>query len=75
VRALLPKVQKPTLVVHSRNDTRIPFAIGRELAANIPNARFLPLESRNHLVLEQEKAWPRFLSEVSKFLRSDAVAS
>ena len=74
VRALLPRVRTPTLVSHSRNDARIPFEIGRELAANIPNARFLPLESRNHLILEQEKAWPRFLSEVSDFLRSDAAA-
>ena len=73
VRALLPRVHTPTLISHSRNDARIPFEIGRELAASIPNARFLPLESRNHLVLEQEKAWPRFFSEVSDFLRSDAV--
>jgi pimeloyl-ACP methyl ester carboxylesterase len=73
VRALLPQVSTPTLVSHSRNDARIPFENGRELAASIPNARFVPLESRNHLVLEQEKAWPRFLSEVTEFLRSDAV--
>jgi len=73
VRALLPRVQTPTLISHSRNDARIPFEIGRELAASIPNARFLPLESRNHLILEQEKAWPRFISEVTDFLRSDAV--
>lgn len=73
VRALLPQVQTPTLVTHSRNDARVPFDLGRELAAGIPNARFLPLESRNHLVLEQEKAWPRFLSEVSDFLRSDGA--
>ena len=73
VRALLPQVLTPTLVSHSRNDARIPFENGRDLAANLPNARFVPFESRNHLVLEQEKAWPRFLSEVSDFLRSDAV--
>ena len=54
VRGLLPKVTAPTLVSHSRSDARIPFDIGRKLAAGIPNARFLPLESRNHLVLEQE---------------------
>ncbi len=76
LRALLSpaRIQTPTLISHSRNDARIPFEIGRELAASIPNARFLPLESRNHLVLEQEKAWPRFLSEVSDFLLSDAAA-
>jgi class 3 adenylate cyclase/pimeloyl-ACP methyl ester carboxylesterase len=69
-RSLLPQVSTPTLVNHSRNDARIPFENGRELAASIPNARFVALESRNHLVLEQEKAWPRFLAEVSDFLNA-----
>lgn len=73
VRDLLPRVRTPTLVTHSRNDARIPFGLGRELAAGIPNARFVPLDSRNHLVLEQDDAWARFVSEITAFLlgRSD----
>jgi class 3 adenylate cyclase/pimeloyl-ACP methyl ester carboxylesterase len=71
VRALLSQVETPTLVTHSRNDARIPFEKGRELAASIPNARFVPLDTRNHLVVEQDKAWPRLLSEITDFLRSD----
>jgi hypothetical protein len=49
VRDLLPKVSMPTLVVHYRNDRFIPFEAGRELAAGIPGARFVPLEGDAHL--------------------------
>jgi pimeloyl-ACP methyl ester carboxylesterase len=49
VRDLLPKVSVPTLVVHYRNDRFIPFEAGRELAAGIPGARFVPLEGDAHL--------------------------
>jgi pimeloyl-ACP methyl ester carboxylesterase len=49
VRDLLPKVGVPTLVVHYRNDRSIPFEAGRELAAGIPGARFVPLEGDAHL--------------------------
>jgi pimeloyl-ACP methyl ester carboxylesterase len=48
VRDLLPKVRVPTLVVHYRNDRAIPFEAGRELAAGIPGARFVPLEGDAH---------------------------
>jgi len=71
VAELLPKIEAPTLVSHCRNDARVPFKNGLELAAGIPKARFVPRESNNHLVLEQEKAWSRILSEVSKFLGSN----
>ena len=49
VRDLLPKVSVPTLVVHYRNDRYIPFEAGRELAAGIPGARFVPLEGDAHI--------------------------
>ena len=65
---LLPQVQVPTLVLHCREDGVVPFDEGRRMAAMIPNARFVPLEGRNHLMLEDEPAWPRFLSEVRSFL-------
>ena len=54
---LLPKVRTPTLIFHSRDDQAVPFAQGEELAAGIPGARFMPLESRNHILLETEPAW------------------
>jgi hypothetical protein len=49
MRDLLPKISVPTLVVHYRNDRMIPFEAGRELAARIPGARFVPLEGDAHI--------------------------
>ena len=74
VTALLPQVRVPTLVMHSRHETRVPFEQGRRLAAGIPGARFVPLESRNHLILEDEPAFPRFLEEIKAFVKPDIAA-
>jgi len=48
---LLSRVTAPTLVIHRRGDAVVPFEMGREIAAGIPGARFLPLEGRNHAAL------------------------
>jgi pimeloyl-ACP methyl ester carboxylesterase/DNA-binding winged helix-turn-helix (wHTH) protein len=69
VRADAAKVRAPTLVLHARGDGMIPFEIGRQMAAQIPGARFVPLDSRNHVLLESEPAWARFVHEVREFLR------
>lgn len=63
----LPQVRVPTLVLHARNDKMAPFEAGRQIAALIPDARFVPIESNNHLLQENEPAWPRFLSEIHRF--------
>jgi DNA-binding winged helix-turn-helix (wHTH) protein/pimeloyl-ACP methyl ester carboxylesterase len=70
VSDLLPQVRVPTLVLHCRNDAAVTFDEGRRLAAGIPGARFVALESRNHLVLENEAAWSRLLEEIAAFLKS-----
>jgi pimeloyl-ACP methyl ester carboxylesterase len=72
VRAEAATVRAPTLVLHARSDAMIPFEMGRQLAALIPYARFVLLDSRNHVLLEIEPAWSRFLDEVRAFLESDA---
>jgi class 3 adenylate cyclase/pimeloyl-ACP methyl ester carboxylesterase len=54
VTQLLPQVRAPTLVIHRRGDTAVPFESGRELATGIPGARFLPLDGRNHWPLPSE---------------------
>jgi class 3 adenylate cyclase/pimeloyl-ACP methyl ester carboxylesterase len=68
VTSLLAQVTAPTLVMHARHDARVPFEAGRRMAAGIPGARFVPLEGRNHLILESEPAFPRFLDEMRAFL-------
>ena len=65
---LLGKVQAPTLVLHSRDDDVIPIAEGHILAAGIPKAQFVELDSQNHILLETEPAWERFCSEVLDFM-------
>jgi pimeloyl-ACP methyl ester carboxylesterase len=57
--------------MHARYDARVPFESGRRLAAGIPGARFVPLESRNHVMLEGEPALARFLEELRSFLGAD----
>jgi pimeloyl-ACP methyl ester carboxylesterase len=69
IRPLLAQVRVPTLVLHCRNDVAVPFDEGRELAAGIPGAQLVPLEGQNHLILEEEPAFSRFLDEVRSFLR------
>ncbi len=64
----LSQVAVPTLVLHCRDDAVAPFEEGRRMAAMIPGARFVALEGRNHLILEDEPAWPRFINEVWAFL-------
>ena len=64
----LPRVRAPTLVVHSRGDARVPLEQGRLLAARIPDARFIELDSLNHLLLEHEPAWERFRVVIGEFL-------
>jgi pimeloyl-ACP methyl ester carboxylesterase/DNA-binding CsgD family transcriptional regulator len=49
VRGELERVQAPTLVVHRRSDRAIPYRLGRELAAAIPQAALVPLEGSAHL--------------------------
>lgn len=68
VRHLLPQVQVPTLVLHARDDQRIPLECSRELAADIPNARLVTLESRSHIILGDEPAWQTCMTEIRRFL-------
>lgn len=67
VKDLLSRVRVPTLVLHARDDELVPLAEGRKLAAGIPNARFVELDSANHILLEHEPAWQTFREQVLAF--------
>jgi pimeloyl-ACP methyl ester carboxylesterase len=73
VRDLLEQVNVPTMVLHCRGDAVVPFDSGRQLAAAIPNARFVALDGSNHVILKEDKCWPRFLSEVRGFLAKNSI--
>jgi pimeloyl-ACP methyl ester carboxylesterase/DNA-binding CsgD family transcriptional regulator len=68
VSDLAPQVRARTLVMHARDDRVVPMQEGRLLAALIPDARFVLLESANHILLEHEPAWDAFLAEIAAFL-------
>lgn len=65
---LAEQLQVPTLVLHCRGDMRVPFQEGRKLAAAIPGARFVSLESRNHVLTPDEPAWSVFHQELATFV-------
>ncbi|WP_406175774.1 alpha/beta fold hydrolase [Streptomyces sp. NBC_00996] len=68
VSGIAHRVTCPTLIVHSRDDARVPVAQALELATLIPDSRLILLESRNHLFTASDPAWPTFLSHLENFL-------
>jgi pimeloyl-ACP methyl ester carboxylesterase/DNA-binding winged helix-turn-helix (wHTH) protein len=70
VRKDLPRVKAPTLVLHSRRDAVVTLRDGIELASGISGARFVTMESSNHIWLPDDPAWKRFCQEFEDFLRA-----
>jgi pimeloyl-ACP methyl ester carboxylesterase/DNA-binding CsgD family transcriptional regulator len=72
VREIVPRVRCPTLLLHSRGNSIIPFEQGRSVAGLIPGARFVPLESRNNILLDTEPAWQQLVEALDEFLPASA---
>lgn len=72
VRGPAARIGCPTLVFHARGDRRVPFEEGRLMAGLIPDARFVPLESENHVLLEGEPSYRQFFDELRAFLPGSA---
>lgn len=68
VREILSSVSVPTLVLHARNDAAISFRQGQMLAAGIPGAKFVPLDTSNHILPETDPAWHRCARLIAEFL-------
>ena len=68
VSALAPRVACPTLIVHARGDRRVPTTQARELAALIPGSRLHLVDSGNHIVMAEERAWPELVDQLDAFL-------
>ena len=73
VRHRLGQVKAPTIVLHSRYDQRIPLELGQAVAAGIPGAQFVALESRNHILVDQEPAWQVCLGAIHRFLEENGI--
>ncbi|WP_051800132.1 alpha/beta fold hydrolase [Catenuloplanes japonicus] len=68
VSGLAPRVACPTLIMHSRDDPRVPVSHALELAALIPHSRLVLLDGRNHLFTRDEPAWAEFQHHLAEFL-------
>ncbi len=75
VADLASSLRCPVLVLHSKGDARVPFEEGRLLASLIPGARFVPLQSRNHILLEREEAFASCFAHIREFLREGATSA
>ena len=66
VRAVLPAVRVPTLVVHHADDTAIVPAMGKDVAEHIADAKYVELPGRNlyHFV----EPWRASFQEIAEFL-------
>jgi TolB-like protein/DNA-binding SARP family transcriptional activator/pimeloyl-ACP methyl ester carboxylesterase len=69
VSDLLDQVTTPTLVLHAQGDAVVPFEAGRAFATGIRGARFVPLDSGNHVLLAGEPAFGRFIDEIRQFIK------
>jgi pimeloyl-ACP methyl ester carboxylesterase/DNA-binding CsgD family transcriptional regulator len=62
------RIKCPVLMLHAERDAVVPIDEGRLLASLIPDARFVQLDSENHMPLADEPAWPHLVDEVRRFL-------
>ena len=68
LRAVLPAIRVPTLVLHRTDDAMIPVEHGRYIAQHVPGARLLELPGRDHWPWFGEDVGERVLSEIEHFL-------
>ena len=66
VRAILPHLLVPTLVIHRRDDVRVNVAAGRYLAAHIANARYIEIPGSDHPIWVGDT--DRVVDEIEAFL-------
>ena len=67
VTELLGGVAVPTLVLHARDDGVQPLEQGRELAAGIPAAEFVMLDSSSHIIVPGDRAWATMIGVIERF--------
>ena len=69
--AYLPMVKAPTLVMHARGDALQPIEQSRIIAAGIPDAEFVELDTDNHVYLHSDPIWNEFVGRILKFVDED----
>jgi pimeloyl-ACP methyl ester carboxylesterase/DNA-binding CsgD family transcriptional regulator len=74
VREQAKTIRVPTMVIQAKHDAAVFFEDGRQTAAHIPGARFVILDSKNHVLMKNEPAWPYFWNEFYGFLEIELDA-
>lgn len=75
VRHRLGDVKAPTMVLHAMRDQRVPLLCAVELAASIPNASLVTLDTDSHILLSREPATARVIDCINAFLREEPAPS
>ncbi len=70
VRAVLPTIRVPTLVLHHTDAVRVPPAKGKYIAEHIPDAKYVELPGRN-IFHGVEPGWRASFQEVAEFLTGE----
>ena len=68
VRAVLPIISAPTLVLHTVSNRAIPIGHGRYLAQHIPNARLVELPGADVAVTTDTPTTPLVIDEIEEFM-------
>ena len=71
----VPRITAPTLILQSIGDRSTTFENAVEVAALIPDARLVELQSSNHILLADDPAWAVALREIRAFMEPDARAA
>lgn len=66
VRPILSAVRVPTLVLHRTTDTLVPVEVGRNLATQIPDAKYIEYPEGDHLLTDGDFA--TLLGDVEEFI-------
>jgi pimeloyl-ACP methyl ester carboxylesterase/DNA-binding CsgD family transcriptional regulator len=70
----IPTITVPTIVLQAVGDRATTFENAVTVSSQIPGARLIPLDSRNHILLADEPAWKVFVDEMTAFLEPDRAA-
>lgn len=69
----LDRIRCPMLIAHCRGDLRVPYSEGEFMSGRRPGARFVPLDGRNHIIMENDVAWAQFFAELRAFIPTGPV--
>jgi len=71
VRHVLPLIRAPTLILHANGDRAVPVGAGRFMAGQIPNAKFVEIDSIDHLPFCDKP--DEFIQHIQSFLTGSST--